>query len=140
MSAIVGQHHPGHGAERYTGLARWITATNHKDIGTLYLWFSFAMFAIGGLMALVIRVELFSPSLHGARLAPGRHDRRSGPQREGRLRAFAGMRCDRIVRDVLLRVRAHTHALRMNLPTLLITDEDLVRLMQARSSGHCGIA
>jgi cytochrome c oxidase subunit 1 len=42
---------------------RWITTTNHKDIGTLYLWFSLIMFFIGGLMALVIRSELFQPGL-----------------------------------------------------------------------------
>jgi RNA polymerase sigma-70 factor (ECF subfamily) len=41
--------------------------------------------------------------------------------------AFAGTRCDRIVRDVLLRVRARSHALGMEWP-LLITDADLARL------------
>jgi cytochrome c oxidase subunit 1 len=42
---------------------RWIKTTNHKDLGTLYLWFSFTMFFIGGLMSLVIRAELFQPGL-----------------------------------------------------------------------------
>ena len=45
------------------GLMRWITTTNHKDIGTLYLWFSLIMFFIGGFMALIIRSELFQPGL-----------------------------------------------------------------------------
>src|SRR4030081_673130 len=49
-------HHP-------SGIMRWITTTNHKDIGTLYLWFSFIMFMTGGAMAMVIRLELFSPGL-----------------------------------------------------------------------------
>ena len=45
------------------GLMRWIITTNHKDIGTLYLWFSLIMFFIGGFMALIIRAELFQPGL-----------------------------------------------------------------------------
>jgi cytochrome c oxidase subunit 1 len=49
-------HHP-------TGLMRWIGATNHKDIGTMYLWFSFTMFLTGGVMALTIRAELFQPGI-----------------------------------------------------------------------------
>ena len=46
-----------------TGITRWLFTTNHKDIGTMYLWFSFAMFLLGGTMALVIRSELFQPGL-----------------------------------------------------------------------------
>ena len=42
---------------------RWITTTNHKDIGTMYLWFSFTMFLVGGTMAMIIRAELFEPGL-----------------------------------------------------------------------------
>ncbi|MEW5249431.1 cytochrome c oxidase subunit I [Microbulbifer discodermiae] len=45
------------------GFKRWLYTTNHKDIGTMYLWFSFAMFLLGGCMALVIRAELFEPGL-----------------------------------------------------------------------------
>ncbi len=55
-------HHDEH-AHRPAGLMRWVTTTNHKDIGTLYLWFSFAMFMVGGTMAMVIRAELFQPGL-----------------------------------------------------------------------------
>jgi cytochrome c oxidase subunit 1 len=54
-------HDQGH--RPYGGVMRWITTTNHKDIGTLYLWFSFIMFMTGGAMAMVIRAELFTPGL-----------------------------------------------------------------------------
>ena len=45
------------------GLAKYFTTTNHKDIGTMYLWFSLVMFFAGGAMALLIRAELFQPGL-----------------------------------------------------------------------------
>lgn len=46
-----------------TGWRRWVYTTNHKEIGTLYLWFSLLMFLIGGAMAMIIRAELFQPGL-----------------------------------------------------------------------------
>ncbi len=48
-----------HGPEK--GWRRWVYATNHKDIGTMYLLFALTMFFVGGTMAFVIRAELFQP-------------------------------------------------------------------------------
>ena len=41
----------------------WITTTDHKTIGYLYLITSFIFFLMGGVMALVIRAQLFAPGL-----------------------------------------------------------------------------
>ena len=49
-------HHP-------SGIMRWVTTTNHKDIGTLYLWFSLIMFFFAGSLVLGVRAELFQPGL-----------------------------------------------------------------------------
>lgn len=53
--------HTHSGKGRFAGLTRWLFTTNHKDIGTLYLWLSCVMFFVGGFMALMIRTELFEP-------------------------------------------------------------------------------
>ena len=58
-AAAHDDHH--HGPEK--GLLRWVKTTNHKDIGTLYLWFSFAMLLVGGAFAMGIRSELLQPGL-----------------------------------------------------------------------------
>ncbi|HVC11530.1 MAG TPA: cytochrome c oxidase subunit I [Burkholderiales bacterium] len=55
------EHHGHHGP--YGGIMRWITTTNHKDIGTMYLVFAGFMFFVGGVMAVLIRAELFEPGL-----------------------------------------------------------------------------
>ena len=46
-----------------TNLSRWLYTTNHKDIGSMYLWFSLSMFILGGAFAMVIRAELFQPGM-----------------------------------------------------------------------------
>lgn len=66
MSAVIDDH--GHAAHDHhhgpaKGLSRWLLTTNHKDIGSMYLWFSFCAFLLGGSMAMVIRAELFQPGL-----------------------------------------------------------------------------
>jgi cytochrome c oxidase subunit I len=65
MSAVLDHPdgHDDHAHDHPYGWRRWLYATNHKDIGTLYLWFSFTMFLTGGLMALALRLELFQPGL-----------------------------------------------------------------------------
>jgi cytochrome c oxidase subunit 1 len=44
-------------------VVNWITSTDHKTIGYMYLISSFAFFCIAGVMALLIRAELFQPGM-----------------------------------------------------------------------------
>ncbi|HEY8085723.1 MAG TPA: cbb3-type cytochrome c oxidase subunit I, partial [Methylophilaceae bacterium] len=68
MQATATHGHDDHGHDHHpSGFMRWVTTTNHKDIGTMYLWFSFAMFLVGGSLAMLIRAELFQPGLQFVR-------------------------------------------------------------------------
>ncbi|WP_084101208.1 cytochrome c oxidase subunit I [Demequina sp. NBRC 110051] len=44
-------------------VVKWITSTDHKTIGYMYLITSFIFFIIGGVLALLIRAELFAPGM-----------------------------------------------------------------------------
>ncbi len=53
------EEHPAHRA----GVVEWITTVDHKRIGILYVFTSFTVFLLGGLLALGVRAELADPGL-----------------------------------------------------------------------------
>ncbi len=60
---VVAEPAPTRREPRGKIVVRWITTTDHKTIGYLYLITSFAFFLFAGLMAMVIRAELAVPGL-----------------------------------------------------------------------------
>ncbi|MER6279464.1 cbb3-type cytochrome c oxidase subunit I, partial [Streptomyces sp900105245] len=46
-----------------TRAVQWLTTTDHKTIGTLYLVTAFGFFLFGGVLALFMRAELARPGL-----------------------------------------------------------------------------
>ena len=63
LSPTVTLHPPTRRRSRGQTVVRWVTTTDHKVIGNLYFITSFAFFMFGGLLALLIRAELFQPGL-----------------------------------------------------------------------------
>ncbi|MFB6143481.1 MAG: cbb3-type cytochrome c oxidase subunit I, partial [Halorientalis sp.] len=60
-SVLGGEAAVGH-REKPAGLVRWLTTVDHKDIGLLYGTYAVVAFAVGGLMAFLIRAQLTVPS------------------------------------------------------------------------------
>src|SRR5262249_4945902 len=49
---------------RRGGIASWVTTTDHKRIGLLYIGTSLVFFAAGGILALLMRAQLATPGEH----------------------------------------------------------------------------
>ena len=52
------------------GWRRWIMSTNHKDIGTLYIYFAVIAGLAGGFLSMLIRLQLMHP---GGTILSGNH-------------------------------------------------------------------
>jgi cytochrome c oxidase subunit 1 len=60
MTPTAAHSHPDYLSEN-KGLWNWLTTVDHKRIGLMYLWSVTTFMIIGGLLALVIRLELLTP-------------------------------------------------------------------------------
>ena len=56
--AYAADAHADHSHGHPTGWVRWMYSTNHKDIGTLYLLFSFTADMVGAVFFVLMRMEL----------------------------------------------------------------------------------
>ena len=68
MSTEVAVPVPHTGHKTYTGIMDWLTTTDHKKIGIMYIAFAILNAWIGGILAGLIRVQLVNP--HSSFLGP----------------------------------------------------------------------
>ena len=59
-NASAEAHHEHHAP---TGWRRWAYSTNHKDIGTMYLIYAIIFGLVGGLLSILMRMELAAPGM-----------------------------------------------------------------------------
>ncbi len=65
------EHDDHHGLPSMRSVRRWFVTTNHKDVGILYIVTSLFTFVMGGLMALLIRLQLWAPRAPGEGIMSG---------------------------------------------------------------------
>jgi len=58
----------GHAEHGATGILKWLTSTDHKVIGVSYMITSLVMFYLAGIMALIMRLQLWDP--HSSLVTP----------------------------------------------------------------------
>src|SRR5687768_9805701 len=49
-------------ADSHSGIWSWLTTVDHKRIGILYLYTALSFFIIGGLEAVILRIQLQGPN------------------------------------------------------------------------------
>src|SRR5579871_2003793 len=47
--------------DKNRGILGWLTTVDHKKIGIMYLYTTFFFFVVGGIMALLVRIQLAEP-------------------------------------------------------------------------------
>ena len=57
----MSEHADGHGLPPKSSVKRWLVTTNHKDIGALYVVTALFFLVFGGLLAMLIRAQLWAP-------------------------------------------------------------------------------
>src|SRR5271165_801113 len=64
MSTTAHDHahgHEGHAHHKQSFVSRWLMSTNHKDIGTLYITAAFIGAIVGGILSMIMRLQLMYP-------------------------------------------------------------------------------
>ena len=73
--AAQSSHHGDNYLNHSKGIWSWMTTLDHKRIGVMYLFSVLTFFLVGGVFALLIRLELFSPGATTGWIDPNRYNR-----------------------------------------------------------------